>query len=92
MFRTSSEPLNVRSVYVLYLGGFGPPSKIFSINVGEFKNGDFNESWESLNTAIESPFSNGLYGRHNTVLNNIVLKVSYDKNINPNISFQWVIM
>ena len=52
---------------------------------------DFNERCKSLNTAIESPFSNGIYERHKTVLKNIVLKVSYDENVNLNISLQWVI-
>ena len=47
---------------------------------GEFNNGEFTSLCENFNiniktTAAESPWSNGLIERHNSVLGNIVSKM-----------------
>ena len=86
----------ISAIFKIWISVFGPPSKYFSDNGGEFSNDDFNEMCESLNivvkkTAAESPFSNGLCERHNAVLEDMLLKVTCDKSIPLDICLQWVI-
>ena len=52
---------------------FGTAGKFLVDNGGEFDNNDYRSMCENLNiriftTAIESPWSNGLFKRHNAVL------------------------
>ena len=86
----------ISAIFKIWISVFGPPSKYFSDNGGEFSNDDFNEMCESLNivvkkTAAESPLSNGLCERHNAVLEDMLLKVTCDKSIPLDICLQWVI-
>ena len=66
-------------------------------NGGEFNNGEFTSLCENFNiniktTAAESPWSNGLIERHNSVLGNIVSKMmSEEQGYSLNTAVAWAV-
>ena len=73
----------VRGIFMQWVTIFGAPRKILSENGGEFNNAEMRQFGESLNvkmmcTAAESPRSNGMCERLNTVLADSVRKIIDD--------------
>ena len=67
---------------------FGAPGKILSEHGGEFNNHLFRKLGEQFNIVImstpaESPWSNGIVERHNTVLGKMVHKLMIDEKRSP---------
>ena len=83
----SKEPAEIISgVIRCWISIFGPPSKFLMDNGGEFANHKFMDLAESMNiriltTAAESPWSNGIVGRHNATLAEILHKVMAEQKI-----------
>ena len=46
-------------------------------------------STEVLTTAAKSPWSNGICGRHNAIIGNIVEKVISDNNVAFDVALAW---
>lgn len=91
----SKQPEEIMScVFNILVSIFGAPSKFFSDKGCKFRNKDYNEMCKSLNIIVKkrakSPFFNGLCERHNTVLEDMLLKVSHNKKIAIDICLQWV--
>ena len=64
-----------------------------SNNGGEFNNEDFREMGEQLNinihtTRAESPWSNGIVEKHNSVIGNMIEKVLADVNCSLEVALQ----
>lgn len=64
--------------------GLGTPEKFLTDNGGEFCNSEFRDMCENLNitvmnTAAESPFSNGLCERNHAVIDDMVCKILADQ-------------
>ena len=69
----------VCGVLTIWISLFGPPKSILSDNGGEFSNDELVEIGEKLNTEIkstaaESPWSNGMNERHNSILGEMIIK------------------
>ena len=69
---------------------------VFSDNLNEFSNKEYITICESLTITVqkiiaESPFLKGLSGHLNAALEDILLKVSHNKNITTSIHLQWII-
>ena len=84
----------IDAVLKIWVSIFGSPKKILSDNGGEFKNDDFAEMAEKLNTKItttaaESPWSNGVNERHNGILGEMVLKTMEDTHCSIETALMW---
>ena len=78
--KTKSSKIITEKFLQNWISVFGPPSKIFSDNGGEFVSQDFIDLCENFNTNIvttpaESSWSNVVCERHNKILTDIVLKI-----------------
>ena len=81
--KTKSSKIITEKFLQNWISVFGPPSKIFSDNGGEFLSQDFTDLCENFNTNMittpaESPWSNGICERHSKILTDIVLKIKED--------------
>ena len=91
----SKEPQEILSAIIKgWIAIFGPPVKFLTDNGGEFANRLFLELAESmnvrvLNTAAESPWSNGLVERHNGVLAEMLHKVMAEKKFDIQTALAW---
>ena len=86
----------INKIFQIWISVFGPPSKFFSDNGGEFNNELFRTLCEKYNitvktTAAEAPWSNGLCERHNAVLAETVLKTMADVNCSMDIALNWAV-
>ena len=68
---------------------------VFSDNLSEFSNKEYITICESLTITVQkiiakSPFFKGLSGHLNAALEDILLKVSHNKNITTSIHLQWI--
>ena len=73
LITTKRKEVIVQRLFQTWISYFGCPKKFHSDNGGEFANEVFREMNEKLGvetstTASESPFSNGVVERHNSVL------------------------
>ena len=73
---------------------FGTPISVFSDNGGEFVSKDFIDFCENFNikiktTAAESPWSNGICERHNTIITETLLKVKEDSKCDWETALAW---
>ena len=81
----------IKAVYRIWISYFGSPSgKFLSDNGGEFNNEQYREMNEKLNvesitTAAESPFSNGIVERHNLVLIEAMNKTIKSEKCEPSV-------
>ena len=93
----SKEPKEILSAFVRnWVSIFGPPEKVLTDNGGEFSNAVFLSLAEAmnirvLNTAAESPWSNGLVERHNAVLGEMLHKVMSDKRTSLDNALAWCV-
>ena len=96
-FVSSKKPEEIiQKIFEIWITVFGPPSKFFSDNGGEFNNEKFRTFCESMNitiktTAAESPWSNGLCERHNAVLADVYSKTIADAKCSRKTALYWAI-
>lgn len=86
----------IKGLFLSWIVIFGPPKKILSDNGGEFVNSEMRTLAEAfsikiLNTAAESPWSNGVCERLNGVLGKLVLKILDDVNCDVQIALAWAV-
>ena len=94
---SSKKPNEIISkIFKVWISVFGPPSKFFSDNGGEFNNQEFRELCERFNitvktTAAEAPWSNGLCERHNAVLGDMVEKTMAECVMPMETALNWAV-
>ena len=86
----------ISGVLSIWVAIFGSPKRILSDNGKEFANDDFREMGEKLNTRIvntaaESPWSNGINERHNAILGNMISKVMEDTKCKLKDAISWAV-
>ena len=89
-------PMIVKAIFLSWIVIFGPPKKILTDNGGEFCNDEMKSltetfSIEHMNTAAESPWSNGTCERLNGVLGKLVLKILDDSNCDVPTALAWAV-
>ena len=90
--KTSEEVID--KFFTIWIAIFGPPQRILSDNGGEFVSLAFESLCESfdmlqLTTAAESPFSNGVCERHNSLIGEMTEKVYNDVKCPLNVALMW---
>ena len=96
VIRTKRKEEIVKKVFQHWISVFGHAKKFSVDNRGEFCNEEFITFCENLNirictTAAESPWSNGLVERHNTVLGLTISKTMNDTNCDLDVAVAWAI-
>ena len=96
VIRTKRKEEIVKKVFQHWISVFGHAKKFSVDNRGEFCNEEFITFFENLNirictTAAESPWSNGLVERHNTLLGLTISKTMNDTNCDLDIAVAWAI-
>ena len=86
----------IKSFFTNWICFFGAPNKILSDNGCEFSNSNMRMLGEAfnikvLNTAAESPWSNGVCERLNSVLGNMVSKIIVDTGCDIEIALSWAV-
>lgn len=86
----------IEGIFTSWISLFGTPNKFLSDNGGEFNNNQFRELGECfniriLNTAAESPWSNGVCERLNAVIGQNVKKIMDDTDCGVKIALAWAI-
>ena len=86
----------VKGLFLSWIAIFGPPKKIISDNGGEFSNAEmrtFSEAFsiKLINTAAESPWSNGVVERLNGILGKLVVKVLDDVKCDTEVALAWAV-
>ena len=86
----------ISSIFQIWIRYFGRPIKFFSDNGGEFANEEFKMMNEQLNietvvTAAESPFSNGIVERHNRILAEAMMKTLADVKCDKEMALAWAV-
>ena len=86
----------IKSFFKNWICFFGAPNKILSDNGCEFSNSNMRMLGEAfnikvLNTAAESPWSNGVCERLNSVLGNMVSKIIVDTGCDVEIALSWAV-
>ena len=94
LVRSKRAEVIVNHVFQHWIRYFGSPTKFLSDNGGEFANEQFREmneklGVETLNSAAESPFSNGLVERHNAVLAETMAKTQAETNCDKEMALAW---
>ena len=93
-FKESEEI--IAGIFRSWIHIFGPPGKFLTDNGGEFANEKFLKMAETMNirvmnTAAESPWSNGLVERHNATLAEILRKVMAEGKTDLETALAWTI-
>ena len=86
----------VNGIVRCWIAIFGPPKKFLTDNGGEFASSTFLELAESmnirvLNTAAESPWSNGLVERHNGTLGVMLNKIMAEQHTDIHTALAWAV-
>ena len=86
----------IKNLFISWITIFGAPKKILSDNGREFNNAEMRALGEAfninvLNTAAESPWSNGICERLNGVLGDLVSKVLDDAKCDLQIALAWAV-
>ncbi|MEL6943456.1 MAG: transposase family protein, partial [Bacteroidota bacterium] len=86
----------IKALCLTWICYFGAPCKILSDNGGEFNNIEMRELGEAFNikiitTAAESPWSNGVCERLNSVLASSVEKIIADNNCGVDVALAWAV-
>ena len=96
VIRSKRKEVIIESIFKIWISIFGSPMAVLVDNGGEFNNGEFSLC-ENFNinikiTAVESPWSNGLIERLNSVLGNIVSKMmSEEQGYSLNTAVAWAV-
>ena len=75
----------VQAIFKIWITFLGSPNEILSDTGGEFNNDLLHDLSDQLNVSIrttpdESPWSNGITERHNTILGNMINKLLIDNS------------
>ena len=94
--RSKHKGVIVKNVLQRWIALFGAPNKILSDNGGEFNNQELQDMSKNLNievmtTAAESPWSNGVCGRHNAVIGDMVTKIVAETKCPLEIALAWAV-
>ena len=94
--KTKSSKIITEKFLQNWISVFGPPSKIFSDNGGQFASQDFIDLCENFNiiiitTPAESPWSNAVCERHNKIITDIDLKIKEDIKCTWETALAWVV-
>ena len=86
----------IRQLSKIWISIYGCPDSFLSDNGGEFSNSKFREMCEKLNinvktTAAESPWSNGMCERHNSVIADNITKIVAENGCGLDIAVCWAI-
>ena len=86
----------IEGVFTKWISIFGCPQRFLTDNGGEFVNVHFTSMAENCNirmmtTSAESPWSNGIVERHNSILADKVRRISADVGCNHEIAVSWAI-
>ena len=86
----------IEKFFKVWISIFGPPEKILSDNGGEFINEESKALCSAFNiihldTAAESPFSNGIVERHNALLGHMTEKVHQDIGCSLDVALMWAV-
>ena len=90
------SPTVIKGLFLCWIVHFGAPSKILSDNGREFNSVEFQTFAESfnvklLNTAAESPWSNGACEKLNGVLGKSVSKIREDSSCDVETALAWAV-
>ena len=96
LIKTKKKDVVVAQIFKIWISYFGSPRKFFSDNAGEFANEvlrEMNEKLgvETVTTAAESPFSNGICERHNAILFETMAKRMEDTKCEPELALAWAV-
>ena len=94
MIYSKKKEVIIDKIFKHWIGIFGTPNLFLSDNGGEFNNDEFREMGEQLNinirtTGAESPWSNGIVGKHNSVIDNMMEKVLADVSCSLEVALGW---
>ena len=86
----------VQGLFLMWISLFGPPSKFFFDNGGEFNNAEMRQLADSFNiklmtTSAESPWSNGIVEKMNSVLANSVRRIMADSKCDVRTALAWAV-
>ena len=86
----------ITAIFLHWIVLFGAPKKILSDNGGEFNNEEMRALGEAfniriMNTAAESPWSNGICERQNAVIGDSVRKIIADTKCSVEVALAWAI-
>ena len=96
VIRNKEAATIIKGIFLTWITNFGAPRQIFSDNGGEFNNGEMKALGEAfnskvLNTAAESPWSNGVCERLNGVIGNLVGKIIDDTECDLETALAWAV-
>ena len=96
LIKTKHKDVVVGRIFAIWIAYFGSPRKLLSDKGGEFANEvlkEMNEKLgiETLTTAAESPFSNGIVERHNAILYETMSKTIADTHCEPGMGLAWAL-
>ena len=96
VIRNKEASTIIKGIFLSWITHFGAPQQIFSDNGGEFNNAELKALGEAynikvLNTAAESPWSNGVCERLNAVIGNLVEKIIDDTNCDVETALAWAV-
>ena len=94
LINTKRKDVIVACIFRMWIAYFGSPVKFLSDNGGEFGNDVLQEMSEKLGvitetTAAESPFSNGIVERHNSILYEAMCKTMKETKCEPDLALAW---
>ena len=81
----------VENIIGMWVNTFGVPDKILTDNGGEFNKEELRDMSENLNTevlatAAESPCSNGICERHNTMIGHMIDKIKDESDVSTEVA------
>ena len=93
---SKAQDVIINKIFLIWIAYFGAPCSFLSDNGGEFSNHSFREMNEKLNvqtctTAGESPFSNGVVERHNSVLYETMSKTMLEAKVDDHTALAWAV-
>ena len=96
MIESKKKEVIVEKIITAWINIFGVPDRILSDNGGEFNNDELQNMSENLNieittTAAESPWSNGVCERRNTVIGNMINKIKNETDCTTEVALAWAI-
>ena len=96
IIKSKQPAVIIQNLIQNWISLFGSPMKIFSDNGGEFSSEELTDFCENFNikistSAAESPWSNGICGRHNAILTELLLKIKEDIHCSWDIALAWAV-
>ena len=94
IIHSKQKEVIIDKIFKHWISLFGTPKLFLSDNGGEFNNDIFREMGEQLNISVktkgaESPWSNGVVEKHNSVIGNMMEKVLSDAGCSLEVALAW---